>query len=232
MKLGKTAWLILIIGVFIIAIGSLYWLYLQERPKQEELSQTLSRTQATIPILAAERTKLENTLTELEDKLVQAVSQLETAKAPFPNSVQSIEVDELLFRLAHDWELEIVSLFATEPSDETVAVEVEESEVEDLEVEDITYLLTYFTVDVKGKTPESAFKTEAEYEAYIAETIEDMLNFIHSIVIQKDINTATVELINIDIPEPLTEEELEEEGTDVARPLATIKLMIYSYEGE
>ncbi len=244
MKLGKTAWLILIIGVFIIAIGSLYWLYLQEGPKQEELSQTLSRTQALLPLLAADRTKLENTLTELEDKLVQAVSQLEIAKAAFPNTVQSIEVDELLFGIAGDWDLEIVNLFATEPSDETVAVEMEESEVEEseveyLEVEDVIYQVTYFAIDVKGKAPESDFKTEEEYKAYIDKAVDDILNFINTIATHEDITTATVKLVSIVIPKPLSEkekdeltEELIEKRGEIEVPSATIQLVIYSYEGE
>ena len=217
MKLGKTAWLILIIGVFIIAIGSLYWLYLQERPKQEELSQTLSRTQALLPLLAADRTKLEDTLTEVEDKLTQATSQLETAKAAFPNSVQSIEVDELLFGLADDWDLEVVSLFATEPSDETVAVEVEESEVEDLEVEDITYLVTYFSVELKGQ-------------------VADILSFVDTVVNHRDFTAATVEMVTITVPDPVSEKERaelsEDEIEERETPSAIIKLIIYTYKGE
>ena len=222
MKLGKIAWLILISGVFIIAIGSLYWLYLQEGPKQEELSQTLSRTQALLPILAADRTKLENTLTEVEDKLAQATSQLETAKAAFPNSVQSIEVDELLFGIAGDWGLEIVSLFATEPSDETVAVEVEESEVEDLEVEeleveDVIYQATSFSVELKGQ-------------------VADILSFFDTVVNHRDFTAATVEMVTITVPEPVSEKERaelsEDEIEERETPSAIIKLIIYTYKGE
>jgi len=222
MKLGKIAWLILISGVFVIAIGSLYWLYLQEGPKQEELSQTLSRTQALLPILAADRTKLENTLTEVEDKLTQATSQLETAKAAFPNSVQTIEVDELLFGIAGDWALEIVNLFATAPSDETVAVEMEESEggeseVEELEVEDITYLLTYFTIELKGQ-------------------VADILSFVDTVVNHRDFTAATVEMVTITVPKPVSEKESaelsEDEIEERETPSAIIKLIIYTYEGE
>ena len=222
MKLGKIAWLILISGVFIIAIGSLYWLYLQEGPKQEELSQTLSRTQTLLPILAADRTKLENTLTEVEDKLAQATSQLETAKAAFPNSVQSIEVDELLFGIAGDWGLEIVRLLATEPSDETVAVEMEESEVgesevEELEVEDITYLLTYFTIELKGQ-------------------VADILSFVDTVVNHRDFTAATVEMVSITVPDPVSEKERaelsEDEIEERETPSAIIKLIIYTYKGE
>ena len=217
MKLGKTAWIILVTGIFIIAIGSLYWLYLQERPKQEELNAQLSAVQAQLPNLAEQRASLESTLTELEDNLAQATSQLKTAKAAFPALVESIEVDELLFGIADDWGLEITSLTASEPSDLEVEVKVE---MEDIEVEDVTYLLTYFTVEVKGE-------------------VTDILNFIHTIVNHRDFDTATVELVNIVIPDPISEQEKEElskeeieEREEMEKPSAIIKLVIYSYKGE
>ena len=235
MKLSKTAWLILVIGIFVIASGSLYWLYLQEGPKQEELSGQLSTVQARIPKLAAERANLESTLTELEDKLAQVTSQLTTAKAVFPAAVESIAVDELLFGIADDWGLEITSLTASEPSDLKVVVE---AETEDIELEDVTYLVTSFTVDVNGKAPESDL-TEEEYKAYIDKAVADILNFIHTIVTHRDFDTATVELVNIVIPDSISEEEKEglteeliEEREGIDTPSATINLVIYSYEGE
>jgi len=217
MKLSKIAWLILVIGIFVIASGSLYWLYLQEGPKQEELSEQLSVVQAKIPKLAAERANLESTLTELEDKLTQVTSQLKTAKAVFPATVESIEVDELLFGMANNWDLEIITLTASEPSDLDVEVEVE---AEDIEVEDVTYLVTSFDVDVKGE-------------------VSDILNFIHAIVTHRDFDTATVEIVSIIIPDPVSEEEkagLSEEEIEARAkedtPSATIKLVIYSYKEE
>ena len=217
MKLSKIAWLILVIGIFVIASGSLYWLYLQEGPKQEELNEQLSAVQAKIPKLASERANLESTLTELEDKLAQVTSQLRTAKAVFPAAVESIEVDELLFGIANDWGLEIISLTASEPSDLKVAVEME---MEDIEVEDVTYLVTSFDVDVKGE-------------------VSDILNFIHTIVTHRDFDTATVEIVSIVIPDPVSEEEKEglskeeiEEREEMDTPSANIKLVIYSYKEE
>jgi len=208
MKLSKIAWLIMVIGIFVIASGSLYWIYLQEGPKQEELNAQLSVVQAQLPKLAAERASLESTLTELEDKLAQATSQLKTARAAFPTAaVESIEVDELLFGIADDWGLEITSLTASEPDGQDIEVEVE-----DIEVEDVIYLVTSFDVNVKGE-------------------VADILNFIHTIVTHKDFDTATVELVNIVVPQPLTEAEKEELNEEEI-PSATIKLVIYSYKGE
>ena len=235
MRLSKTSWYALGIGILAIALVCLYMLYLQQGREQERLNEDLAIAQVALPTLASERADLESTLTEMEDKLAQATSQLKTAKTNFPGGVESIEVDELLFGIAADWGLDIISLTASEASEVGVEVEVDE---EDIEVEDVTYLVTSFTVDVKGKAPESDLKTE-EYKAYIDKAVDDILNFIHTIVTHRNFDTATVELVNIVIPEPLsekekeglTEEQIEErEGMDT--PSATIKLVIYSYEGE
>lgn len=214
MKISKTTWYILGIGILVIAIGSLYMLYLQQGREQEQLNEALFTAQGTLPKLASERANLESTLTELEDRLAQATSKLETAKAAFPTSTtESIEVDELLFDIADDWELDITYLTASEPRDRKVKVEVED----DVKAEDVTYLVTTFTVTVKGE-------------------VADILEFIDTIVTHSDLTTATIELANIEVPEPLTEEEkeelTEEEITEEEMPSATITLVIYAYKGE
>ena len=241
MKLGKTAWYALGIGILVIAAIGLFMLYQQEAREQEWLNEDLAAAQAEVPKLAAERATLESTLTELEDNLAQATSRLKTAKATFPALVESIEYDEQLFKFAKDNELDIVIVIATEPSDEDIAVEVEDEDIEvedeDIEVEDVTYFVTYFTVEVKGQIPESVFETEEGHKAYIDNTVDDILNFINTIATHRDFTTATIETVNMVIPEPLTEEELvelkesEEKMPEESMPSATINLVIYGYKG-
>ena len=234
MKLGKTSWYVLGIGILVIAAIGLFMLYQQEAREQEWLNEDLAAAQAEVPKLAAERATLESTLTELEDNLAQAISKLKTAKAAFPAMVESIEYDEQLFRFAKDNALDIVIVIATEPSDEDIAVEVED---EDIEVEDVTYFVTYFTVEVTGQIPESVFETEEGHKAYIDNTVDDILNFINTIATHRDFTTATIETVNMVIPEPLTEEELvelkesEEKMPEESMPSATINLVIYGYKG-
>ena len=201
MKLGKIAWLILGIGVLVIALGSLYMVYRGQAEEQEKVNNSLSLAQATLSKLAAERANLESTLTEIETKLDQATSRLKPAKASFPTSVEIIEADEQLFRIAKDWGLEVISLTASKPDDEKVKVEVG-----DTEVGDVTYFVTSFTIAVKGE-------------------VSDILDFINTIVTRDDFNTATIELVNIRVPEPPAEEE------EAEKPSATIQLIIYGYKG-
>jgi len=98
MRLSKVAWSILVGGIFIIAFVGLYLVYLREQRAQEPLNQSLAVAQTILPKLTTEATNLENTLAEMEDRLAQAKSHLQTAKAIFPTRrVESIEVDEVLF---------------------------------------------------------------------------------------------------------------------------------------
>ena len=52
MKLSKTAWLILGIGIFVIALGSLYIVYSQQGDEREQLNDSLPAAQATLPKVA------------------------------------------------------------------------------------------------------------------------------------------------------------------------------------
>lgn len=215
MRLSRTAWLILVIGVFVIAFAGLYMIYLREQQAQEPLNEALAVAQTVLPKLTTEATNLENALTEMEDRLAQAKSHLQTAKAIFPTRrVESIEVDEVLFGIADNWDIEITNLTATEPGDQIVPVEVE---IEDIEVEDIDFTVTTFTVQVKG-------------------AVADILDFIHTIVNHQDFDSATVELVNIVVPEPLTlaekEGKSEEDIEEAEIPSATLTLTIYNYQGE
>ena len=122
-RLSKTALLVLGIGIFAIAFGSLYMLYSRQRQEQEQLNDTLAVVQATLPNIASEKTNWEKQLTEregeltqLESDLTQATSLLDSAKTDFPESVESIEYDERLFNIADGWDLEVTILTTAKPT--------------------------------------------------------------------------------------------------------------------
>ena len=213
MKLGRMAWSILVIGILVIALVTLYMVYTQQKSERDLVSEELAVAQSDLPRLAEERANLESTLAEMQSKHSEAISKLETAKAVFPNSVESIEVEELLFSFANTWGLEITSLISPEPRDNKVKVEVEDI----IEVEDVTYFVTSFTVDVEGD-------------------VADILGFVNTVVTEESLNTATVELANMKVPEPLTEDEkqgmTDEQIEEEEIPSASIKLVIYGYKGE
>lgn len=160
MRLSKTAWLILGIGIFVIAFATLFMLHSQQSGEQEWLEDSLSVAQALWPELISEREDLESQLTQLESQLTQAKSSLSSSKARFPKSVQSIEYDEALFDIAEDCDLEIVKLTASEPTDQ--------------EVEDVTYAITSFEVEVRGEITDilDFINTIATDEDFTNATIE------------------------------------------------------------
>lgn len=241
MKFGKTAQIILMVGIFAVALIMLYRVYLQQGVEQLEVNMQLATSQGLLPRLASEEEDLQSQLTQLNSNLAEATLSLGEAKERFPGSVESIEYDEVLFELAHECDLDIISLVASEPADKEVKVELEADD-QDQEVDNVTYSVTLFEIEVQGKAVESAFDTANEYEEYISRTVTDILSYFSAVASGDYFTTATVELVNISVPEPLTDDDIEEiKGQDVTEEemiqefemaSAIIKLGVYSYEGE
>ena len=237
MKFSYAARLILVIGIVAVAAVMLYRLYLQQGVEQVEANIQLVTAQGLLPKLVSDREGLEGQLTQLEGDLTEATSRLSEAKTYFPASVQSIEYDMVLFRMARDRDLEIVTLTASEPADLEVEIALETDD-QDQEVGFVNYFVTSFTIEVEPVEP--APEAEGEFEEYFNRTIADILDFISAIATGDDFTTATVELVNISVPEPFAEEEEEiveeieeeEEIEEVEVLIATIDLEIYGYKGE
>ena len=180
-RLSRTAWLILGIGILVIVLGSLGTIYRAQASEQKELTSQLAMAQATLPKLASEKEALESQLTQLGKKLTQTTSLLNQAESEFPESVESVDYDEALFRIADNCDLEITKLTASEASDK--------------EVEDITFSITSLNVEVEGE-------------------VIDILDFFDAIATGKDFANASANLVDIEIPEPLTDEDKEEMSDD------------------
>ncbi len=219
MKFGKGAQLVLIIGVFAIASIFLYRMNLERQAEQEAINIQLSAVQLLLPKLTSEREELEGQLSRLQSNLAEARSALSESKPRFPRLVESIEYDEVLFQMAHDRSLEVISLTASEPSAKTV--------------EDVAYTVTAFNVTVAGEASDSPLATEDEFREYVSGVLIDILDFISGIATGDDFTTATVESVTISVPAfAETETEESEEEEEAERVSATIKIVIYSYTGE
>ncbi|HEX73771.1 MAG TPA: hypothetical protein G4N93_01295 [Dehalococcoidia bacterium] len=180
MRISKTAKLILGIGVFIIAVGVLGWVYLEQRGEQQRLDNSLSLAQSTLPTVTSQREGLESRLTEVDTKLAEAELLLDGTKASFPESVESIEYDETIFDIADDCNLKIINLTASEPRDK--------------EDEDITYYITSFEVEVEGTV------------AHILNFIETIATSDFSPGETSFVN-AYIEAVSMSIPEPGEDEQ-------------------------
>lgn len=252
MKLGKTARIVLIVAAFIFAFFIVNQMKGEAESEQRSLDVQLGVTQLVLPKLAADKAALGEQLVLLESDLAEAAASLKESRAEFPADIQSIEYDEILFNIAHQWDLDIISLTASEPSPQSVEVTIEPA---DPEAESVTYTVTYtvtrFNITVEGKPVEPTPEEVEEFRIYIYQTVADILSYFNSIATGEDFTTATVESVNITIPTPYTElevtgiveadttgevtaEEVEEEAESLeAMPAtATINLLIYSYEGD
>ena len=66
------------------------------------------------------------------------------------------------------------------------------------------------------------FETEEEVQNYIDVTVDNILTFITTIVTDKDFTTATVELVNMNIHVPLTDEEIARDFILFGQPDVTV----------
>ena len=189
MKLSKTALWILGIGFFIITSAVLVMLHAGQSGDVEQLEDNLAVTQTVLTTLTSEREELNSQLLQLENQLDEAEAAYSQSQANFPEAVMSIEHDEELFLIADDYNLEVMSLTASEPREN--------------KVEGIPFDNTIFEMEVRGE-------------------VSNILSFINNVTTGGYFDSATVELVNMEVPEP------DEDET----PTAVIKLIIYSYEGE
>jgi hypothetical protein len=210
MKVSKTALTVLGIGVFVIVFATLFVLYSGQSGEREQLNASLTKAQGVLPELIAEKEDLESQLAQWKGELDKAMVALSKSQGRFPKSVESIEYDEVLFKLAEQSGLMIIEITASEPSGEVV------------KGTDITYDVT--TLDVTVKNAESPPTTAGAFEVYIDDTVDKVLEFIHLVVVTPDFGVATVKVAAIDGLEP---PEVLEGGEEV--PEAFLELAIYGF---
>ncbi len=193
MRLGRTAWLVLGIGAFVIAFATLAMIYARQHGEGKELEQNLAGTQTQLTKLILGRESLEGELAQQQSELGEAHASLSSAVASFPRLEASIEYNEVLSELADRYSLEIMSMAAENPREK--------------EVEDIIFVTISFEVKVRGE-------------------VNSVLSLVDAIAKDERFASATVEVVDIRVPEPQPVWEERE------LPTATIKFVGYSYGGE
>ena len=129
MKLSKTVWLVVVIVIFAIVLGILFSIYSGQAGERKQLKDTLNNAQTLLPGLIDNKEELEN-------QLAQAESLLDRSQAEFPESVDSIEYDDDLFKIADDSNVDITRLTSTKPANTKVGA--------------VTYSISAYVVVVKG----------------------------------------------------------------------------------
>ena len=136
MKLTRTTWLILALGVFVIAFASLFVVYSRQASQQKDLKSSLAEAEASYPQLASQIKNLESQLAQRQSEVAAALLNLSQAKAKFPRSVRSIDYYQRLLAIADDCDLNVTSLMA--------------SQTRQQKTDSVTYLVTTFLVAVRG----------------------------------------------------------------------------------
>jgi hypothetical protein len=109
MRLSRRVWLILGAIVLIAALVGAYVVYFRQAEVRNDLNSRLSKAQDSVATLTADKN-------DLEDQLAQAQSLLDASQAIFLESVDSIEYGEYLYDIAHDCNVELLSLSFPKPT--------------------------------------------------------------------------------------------------------------------
>ncbi|MFC1916011.1 hypothetical protein ACFLW4_04875 [Chloroflexota bacterium] len=108
MKLGRTSWLIISIGIFIIILAGLGTIRFQQVNEQNQLIEKLALTQSKLKLIQPEQ--LSHRQEELEQQLPERTSQPETAKAILSQPIGIISISDILFELADANNVEITEI--------------------------------------------------------------------------------------------------------------------------
>ena len=221
MNFGKADQLILAIGIFVVAGIFLNQMHAKQKEETEQLNTQLAAAQLLVPKLIADKEDLDGQLAQMQADLSDAQLVLDENKAKFPNDAESIEYDELIFEIAHDRDLDIDTLAA--------------SEAAQYSVDNVEFNVTSFTITLKGNAEGESFTSAQEYRAFTYQTVMDILDFISAVAEGPDFSTTTIESVDIDLPEPLTDDDIlemegEEGGGYYDTASATIRVDVYSYE--
>jgi hypothetical protein len=129
MKISKKVWLIIGIIILAIVLANLVRIYVQQAGEQGQLRTSLATQQTLLRKLTTDKANLESSW-------AQAESLLNTSRAKFPDSVDSIQYGEDLFEIAGDCNLELTELSPSMPADKKVGA--------------VTYSVATFVVRVTG----------------------------------------------------------------------------------
>jgi len=159
MKLGKTSWLILAIGIFVVALASLGIAYGGQIKGQDQLNQELSQTQLILAKYSPEELSFQQR--ELENQLAQLESENIDIKARLSQSIESIKVADALFKVAEANDVEITEANLESPTN--------------IGMEGITFRALPIMLTVEGEVPDLilfAFGLNQEFPSGVVKSLK------------------------------------------------------------
>jgi hypothetical protein len=107
LKLSKTSWLILLAGIFLVALAGLGLTRSQQSKEQASVQNELSTTEKLLA--ASQTTQLSQQLENLKAKLEDSQAQLKEAQSRLHQTVISADITEKFFRIAESCSVNITS---------------------------------------------------------------------------------------------------------------------------
>lgn len=205
MKLSKTSWLILTIGIFIIIFSSLGMARSQQVHERNQLNEELSLAMWRLDEFQFE--ELSSRQEELEEQLSDVMAEFEAAKAVLSQPTGSIATSDTLFDIAKVCRVEVT--------------EISSSDMVREDLEGITCFILPLTARVEGEIPNLI--------RFITKLNTD---FSTGIVKSVEINIPEVTEDPGETGEESAEGQSGEEEPEVEEPSATIRLVLYTYRGD
>ena len=209
MKLGRTSWIILSVGIAIVAFASLGIARAQQVREHEQLQEELSITETRLENYQLK--ELQTQQKDLEEQLNQATSNLKAAKDNLRQPIESIGVTDSLFQIAESCGVEITGMSSSGIASDKLT--------------GITCSTIQLAIDVEGDV--------ANLISYVIKLNND---FTTGVV--QSVNINTQEMTGEEIEGEQTGEETGEEiegepgEEEVEKPSAHIQLAIYTYQGD
>jgi hypothetical protein len=222
MKVSKVTLIILGIVVLVIGFGVLYMMYTKQLQEQDTLKAKAAANQSRLTQIIGEQEKWKSQLATLQEQIAQknqevaaANAALVAAKSEWPDSAESIEYEERLFALADQWDLVTSVVTGGNPSTRNI--------------NGIGFTTTEFTITVTGQPLSSGFDEEDKYQEYVYQIVDDILGFLNELTKDSYFKTANIGSVNLTIPPLLSKEKLVDSGKNLAQPLATFTMTVYTY---
>ncbi|MFC2002178.1 hypothetical protein ACFLUZ_06760 [Chloroflexota bacterium] len=206
MKLGKISWIILSVGIVMVAFASLGIARAQQVREHEQLQEEISITETRLAKYQLKELHVRQS--DLEEQLNQATSNLKAAKDNLRQPIESIGVTGSLFQIAESCGVEITGISSSGIASDKLT--------------GITCATIRLAIDVEGDVPNLI--------SYVIKLNND---FTTGVVMSVQSNPQ--EMTEEETEGEQTGEEVEGEPgeeEEAEKPSAHIQLAIYTYQGD
>jgi cell division protein FtsB len=156
-KLSKTTWIALIIGVIAIAVITLGWTYSQENAQQRQLDADLASAKQKLAGLTLD--DLNTQKAQLTDQMAQINTQTEGIEAKLSSSKDSIDATDMILENAKNHTLEVVDISSSGLSSNSLSGIDTETLSIDVQVEGNIQNIANFTSSLSEVFPTAVVET-------------------------------------------------------------------------